>query len=298
MKLTKSLIFGLECVALVFVSFLLFYLEARFGNPYWFLAGKTLLFAALCLVPCLFRSKENGKREGYFRSLFRSHGFRKPRALDVVFATLAAVLIYFFTAFCYSGAIGFYEAVSGQIAIFGSSSVGDAGTAILSVLLKGILFPCFAAMFYFGKGGTFFGNKKFGTVMLVLYASLIEFSADGVFVLLAVNVFLGMLERKTESASLPVIAFVAYSFCGVSVSLAGTLPYSYTLITSVETAWYYASLSFGIGLVCLAAAVMAVGCVKTQGKREFVAACGEENFVFFGACVFYVVLLLAFHMIR
>lgn len=297
MKGSKSLLFGLESVALVFLCFMLFFLETRFGNSYLFLTIKVVVFAALFFIPSFFR-EEDGIKEGYFRSLLRSHNVCKTSVNHILLSVLSAGLLYFFSAFCYSGVIGFYEAITEQIVIFGSSSAIGGGTAVLTVALKGILLPLFVSAFYFGRGGNLYGNKKYGTFALILFATFTEFSLDGVFVLLAVNIFLGITERKTNSAIVPVAAYIAYSLCGVIVSLTGALPYSYTLITSVETAWYFSAISFGIGLIFLAASIFVAAFVRADGGSESKeSASKEELFVFFGACVLYLILTIATYVV-
>lgn len=298
MKWTKSLIFGLESFALVFVCFMLFFLENRFGNAYLFLAIKIFVFVALFFVPSLFCKKENREQKNYVKGLLNSNNVKKTSYVNVALSALAAGLLYFFSAFCYSGVIGFYEAITEQIVVFASSVAIDAGTVILSVLLKGILLPIFVSSFYYGCGGKLYRDKKYGTFALILFATFTEFSIDGVLVLLCLNILLGITESKTNSAIAPIIAYVVYSLCGVIVSLAGGLPYSYMLITSVETAWYYSAISFGIGLICLAASIVAASFIKpevTNVKKN--TASGEEKFVFFGACVLYLVLIIAIYAI-
>lgn len=298
MKLTKSLILGLESFALVFACFMLFFLETRIGNAYLFLAIKILIFAALFFISPLLFEKENRKKENYFKRLLDGNNVNKTSFVNIALFALSAGLLYFFSAFCYSGVIGLYEAVTEQIVVFGSSSAVNAGTIAISVLLKGILLPVFVSSFYYGCGGKLYRNKKYGTVALILFATFTEFSIDGVLVLLCLNILLGIIESKTNSAIVPMIAYTVYSLCGVIVSFAGELPYSYKLITSVETAWYYSAISFGIGLICLAASIVTASFVKpevTNVKKE--VASGEEKFVFFGACVLYLVLTIAIYAI-
>lgn len=301
MKLTQSLLFALVSVGLVFVCFILFFLETLFGNPCLFLAIKTAIFAALCFVLPVIGQKKVQEKQTYGKLLLRSHNIVKTDVLNVALSALAAVLLYFFAAFCYSGVICFYEAVTEKIAIFGSSVASSAGAVILSLSLKGILLPLFVSAFYFGKGGKLFGKKQYGMPIVVLFATFIDFSLDGVLILFAINILLAAIEKKTQSATSSIIAYVAYSLCGAIVSLIGTLPYSYMLVSSVETAWYYSTISFGIGLIFLAASIFVLDFVKVktqaEEKREVIKLSGEEKCVFCGTCVLYLILTVATHVI-
>ncbi len=292
MKNDKPIISGFFCAALTFLSFLLYVLQERVGLPYLFVSLKTVLFAAACLLFPLCGSKGDYKRE------IISEAFNgKTSAINIVCGILSGITFYFFAAFCYSGIVSLYEGYTGKITIFTSSVKPSAGEIVAAISLKGCLLPITIAAFYYGALGRYFEDKKLGVLTVALYATFCEFSLESAAVMLLLNVLASTSMRKCGYKTIiPLSVILVYSLLNVIFPLITALPFSYTLVTSPETAKYYGFVSAGIGLLFLAATVLIHSLLKGDNdEKPLLKSTSDDRLSFFGTAALYVVLTIVIY---
>lgn len=292
MKTDKSIISGFFCASLTFLSFLLYVLQARFGMPYLFLSLKTAIFAAACLLFPLFVSTGEYKRK------LANEAFNgKTGTTNIICGVLSGITFCFFAAFCYSGIVSLYESFTGKIIIFTSSVNPTAGEVIATVSLKGVLLPALSATFYYGALGGYFADKKHGVLMVAIYASLCEFSPESAVIALMLNVLASASMKKCGDKTIaPLIITLVYSLVNIVFPLITTLPFSYTLVTSPETAKYYGFVSAGIGLLFLAATVSIQLFFKgDNGEKPLLKITSDDRVSFFGTAALYAILTIVIY---
>ena len=104
------------------------------------------------------------------------------------------------------------------------------------------------------------------------------------------------MKKCGDKTIAPLIITLVYSLVNIVFPLITTLPFSYTLVTSPETAEYYGFVSAGIGLLFLAATISIQLFFKgDNSEKPLLKITSDDRFSFFGTAALYAILTIVIY---
>lgn len=265
MKHDLTFRYNLLAVALVFLAFwqtLLagFITTSALMTAFSVLSPLVFLGLPLFVYPAI-AAKADGKK--YAAAFAECYTVKKCRGGALIFGAAAGIAGYFAYLYLYSAAVCLHEYAAEQITLFGAFSAD--GTYALVVLTQGV-FAAAAAELMFRGGSRYSG--VLGLIVPVLFGMTLGYDVDVWLKWLAVGAIGITLTRRTGSVLPAVLSSVLFSVLGMTLGNFADLPFTFRLVTSVETALYYGLMSVALGALALGGCVALCMAARGGEKRE------------------------------